>query len=89
VVDFHGWENRTYGDDELGKYFDEALKLSCQGSQQKDKAYLGSTFIGWASEYARAVLVEYPNPVKPQNVNEWGYSQNTIKAITAICNSNR
>lgn len=82
VVDFHGWQNSTLGDEQLAKYFNDALKI---GKICND--YEAQTFSGWASKYARSVLVEYTDPKTPWNVVQWGYSQKTIKAIKAICSA--
>lgn len=85
VIDFHGWLNATYGDPQLSEYFDKAFNVVNQKPVSMDKVYMQQYFTGWASQFARAVLVEYPNPANPQNLIEWGYSYNTIKAIKEIC----
>ncbi len=84
VIDFHGWQNSTLGDD-LGKYFNQNFGLRDPAPMEKDIASMRQYFAGWASNYARAVLVEYPNPIKPQNIINWDYAGKTIDAIKAIC----
>ena len=85
IIDFHGWLNQTYGDIELGEYFNRAFNIQHQGPAFKDKVYMHQYFAGWASQYARTVLVEYPNPKNNQNIIDWGYSKNTINVIKEIC----
>lgn len=86
VVDFHGWANGTYGDVEFSEYFNRTFNINNLNPISKDKIYLQQHFVGWASQFARAVLVEYPNPVNPQNIIKAQYSLKTINAIKEICN---
>ncbi len=85
VIDFHGWLNCTYGDAELSDYFNKAFNIKHQGSFSNEKIYMQQFFTGWASQYARVVMVEYPNPANPRNLIERQYSQKTIRAIKEIC----
>lgn len=85
IIDFHGWLNCTYGDAEITNYFNKALGIQHQGITPKDNMYMQQFFAGWASQYARTVLVEYPNPITYQNMLSQEYSQNTIQVIKKIC----
>jgi hypothetical protein len=87
VIDFHGWLGCTYGDTELGDYFNKAFSIEHQGTTLKDNVYMQQFFTGWASQFARAVMVEYPNPHNPHNVIDRRYSSKTINAIKNICNN--
>lgn len=84
VIDFHGWANCTYGDVELSGYFNKIFAMNNLNPKSRDKVYLPQHFVGWASQYARVVLVEYPNPGSPQNLIELQYSGKTIDAIKEI-----
>ena len=85
VIDFHGWLNCTYGDAELGKYFNKNFGINNQNPISKDQVYLQQYFTGWASQFARTIMIEYPNPVNPQNLIQWDYSNKTINSIKEIC----
>ncbi|HEX3012014.1 MAG TPA: M14 family zinc carboxypeptidase [Syntrophomonadaceae bacterium] len=85
IIDFHGWLNCTYGDAELGSYFYKAFGIKHHSSVSKDKIYMQQYFTGWASQFARTVMVEYPNPVNPGNINNLGYSYKTINAVKELC----
>ncbi len=84
VIDFHGWSNCTYGDVELSDYFNKAFGMNNLNPKSNDMNYLQQHFVGWASQFARTVLVEYPNPENPQNLIERLYSNKTISAIKEI-----
>jgi hypothetical protein len=56
------------------------------GTSDKNKIYMQQYFTGWASQYARTLMVEYPNPGEYNNLIKWKYSENTINAIKAVCN---
>jgi hypothetical protein len=43
-------------------------------------------FTGWASQYARSALVEYPSPGTYEKMLALDYSQKTIDVISNICN---
>lgn len=85
VIDFHGWLNAIYGDEEIGQYFSDSLQVSNQGLDNVADAFLPQTFIGWAGQHTRAVMVEYPNPQTAANVVKFEYSCKTIEAIKQIC----
>jgi len=85
VIDFHGWLNCTYGDAELGKYFNKYFGIKNQNPISRDQVYMQQYFTGWASQFARTIMVEYPNPINPQNLIKWDYSNKTITAIKEIC----
>ncbi len=85
VIDFHGWLNAIYGDQEIGQYFSDALVVANQGMNNVADAFLPQTFIGWAGQHTRAVMVEYPYPLKAANVNQLQYSRKTIAVIKQIC----
>jgi hypothetical protein len=87
IIDFHGWLNNTYGDKELGEHFDKAFNIKHQGSANDNNIYLQRYFTGWASQYARTLIVEYPNPQNHQNIIDWEYSKKTINVLKDICNS--
>lgn len=80
VIDFHGWLNCTYGDKELSKYF-----LQSFGMNIKTDEHVHQSFAGWASQYSKAVLIEYPNPGTYQSMLSQQYSQKTIDFISNIC----
>lgn len=85
VIDFHGWLNAIYGDEEIGQYFSDSLKVTNQGLNNVADAFLPQTFIGWAGQYTRAVMVEYPDPQTAANVYNLGYSSRTIATLKLIC----
>jgi hypothetical protein len=85
IIDFHGWLNCTYGDAELAKYFDKAFDIRHQSSISDDKVYMQQYFTGWASQFARTAMVEYPNPECPSNVISLEYNYKTVNAIREIC----
>lgn len=85
VIDFHGWMNAVYGDEQIGQYFSDSLAIASHGLNNVANADLPKTFIGWAEQHTRAVLVEYPDPKTPANVINLNYSQKTIMAIKQIC----
>jgi len=87
ILDFHGWSNCTYGDVELSNYFNKKFNMNNLNPKSQDKIYLPQHFVGWGSQYGRAVLVEYPNPANPRNLIELQYSSKTINAIKEICNN--
>jgi len=86
VIDIHGWSNCTYGDIEISDCFNKSFGTNNLTPKSKDKMYMQQHFIGWASQYARAVLVEYPRAVNPQGLIERQYSSKTISSIKEICN---
>lgn len=85
VIDFHGWLNGIYGDEEIGRYFSDALAISNHGLDNIADAFLPKTFVGWSGQYTRAVMVEYPNPKSAANVNNLQYSRKTIGVIQQLC----
>jgi hypothetical protein len=85
VIDFHGWANSTYGDVEISDCFNKAFGMKNLIPKSKNIIYLPQEFIGWSSQFARAVLVEYPNPGNPENLIEYQYSDKTINSIKEIC----
>lgn len=85
VIDFHGWLNAIYGDQEIGQYFSDALAVANQGMNNVANAFLPQTFVGWAGQRTRAVMVEYPHPLNAANVNNLQYSRKTIGVIKQIC----
>jgi hypothetical protein len=87
VIDFHGWLNLTYGDKELGELFGKVFNMPNSGTSDKNKIYMQQYFTGWASQYARTLMVEYPNPGEYNNLVKWEYSKNTINALKILCNS--
>jgi len=86
IIDFHGWLNCTYGDAEIADYFDKAFGIQRKTPNSIDNTYMAQFFTGWASQYARTVLVEYPNPKTYQNMIDLEYNQKTINIIKNICN---
>jgi murein tripeptide amidase MpaA len=85
VIDFHGWMNAVYGDEQIGQYFSDSLAVANHGLNVVADAALSKTFIGWAQQHTRAILVEYPDPKNPVNVINLKYSQKTISVIKQIC----
>lgn len=81
VVDIHGWSNCTYGDKQVGECFNQNFGFK----STFDITFLKQHFIGWASQYARAVLVEYPPAANPADLNDRQFSGKTIESIKAIC----
>lgn len=76
VLDFHGWERTTYGDNELSQILKTELSLRYSGNQ-RGPGY----FTSWASKYSTSVLVEYGYGNKKN-------TSGTILAIKKICNTN-
>jgi len=86
IIDFHGWLNCTYGNIGITDYFDKAFDIQRQSPTSCiDMNYMQQYFTGWASQYARTVLVEYPNPKTYQNMIDRELSQKTIRVIKDIC----
>jgi Predicted carboxypeptidase len=81
VIDIHGWSNCTYGDKQIGECFNNNFGFK----NTYDMTYLKQHFSGWAGQYARAVLVEYPKVASPADLNERQFSGKTIDSIKAIC----
>lgn len=96
IIDFHGWLCSAAGDKAIAEIFCRNLGLEYK---DPDASIYGGFFSGWASQYAKAVLVEYPNPFTGQGpfdfrtdiqvethglVAHWGYTDKTISAITEI-----
>lgn len=81
VVDIHGWSNCTYGDKQVSACFNQNFGFK----NTKAMTFLKQHFIGWASQYARAVLVEYPRPAGPEDLIQRQFSGKTIESIKAIC----
>ncbi len=86
IIDFHGWLNGTYGDEEIGDYFHRAFDLQ-DLTTSADHSHIHGSFAGWASQYARTVLMEYPNPGTYQKMLGLDYSQKTVDIIKNICDS--
>lgn len=59
VIDFHGWVNSAAGDKEIASVFCRLMGLSFNTEEGSIRA---GYFSGWAGKYARAVLIEYPDP---------------------------
>ncbi|HWQ74859.1 MAG TPA: M14 family metallopeptidase [Syntrophomonas sp.] len=91
IIDLHGWLACTYGDAQIASYFDQSLgtyykkRLGPPG----DESYMRQFFTGWAGQYGRAVLVEFPPPPSDREKNIQEYSEATITAIQGICEGNR
>ena len=86
IIDFHGWLTCTYGDAAIADGFDRAFGIQRKKPNAIDNTYMAQFFTGWASQYARTVLVEYPDPQTYQNMLNSEYSQKTINVIKNICN---
>jgi len=87
IIDFHGWLTCTYGDAPIADGFNQAFGIQRKKQNLTDNAYMAQFFTGWASQYARTVLVEYPNPGTYQNMIDSEYSQKTINIIKNICSN--
>lgn len=87
IIDFHGWLACTYGDAEIADGFNRAFGMRRKRQGLTDDSYMEQFFTGWASQYARAVLMEYPNPQNDQNMVDLEYSQKTINVIKNICSN--
>ncbi len=86
IIDFHGWLNCTYGDVAITEYFNQAFDTRRIKPNPADNSYMAQYFTGWASQFARSALVEYPPPGNHQNMIDLDYSQKTIDIISNICN---
>jgi hypothetical protein len=84
IIDFHGWLDCTYGDEELSGCFLQAFGPK----HMETNKHVYQSFTGWASQYAKTALIEYPNPGTYQSMLSQQYSQKTIDFITSICNLN-
>ncbi|NLV21735.1 MAG: hypothetical protein GXY49_07090 [Syntrophomonadaceae bacterium] len=85
IIDFHGWLSCSYGDAALTDYFNKAFNTRRQRPNTMDNTYMAQFFAGWASQYARSALLEYPDPKTMQNMIDLKYSQKTINIIRKIC----
>lgn len=97
IIDFHGWVNCAAGDSDIAKLFCKRLGLTYE---ETDQAIYDGFFSGWASKYARAVLVEYPSPFTGKGsfdgksdekydytnhgFSGFGFTENTVMAIKDI-----
>jgi hypothetical protein len=60
ILDFHGWLDCCYSSDsELKSFFVNSLNLGEEKQALQGYKPMQGYFIGWASEYARAALIEY------------------------------
>lgn len=75
VIDFHGWVNSASGDPQISKIFCEKAGLSYV---PRENTILPGYFSGWAAQYAKTVLVEYPDPFTGQG----SYDQQTDYKIS-------
>ena len=87
ILDFHGWLNCAFGDEEISDYFHQAFGLQHLRSASTDNGHIHQSFAGWGGQYARTVLVEYPNPGTYQKMLSLEYSQKTVDIIKEICKS--
>lgn len=61
VLDFHGWYNCCFTDDlDMRNIFNQNLNLGSPTIRPKGLNPRQGYFFGWASQYARAALIEYP-----------------------------
>ncbi|MFZ2538951.1 MAG: M14 family metallopeptidase [Oscillospiraceae bacterium] len=97
IIDFHGWINCAAGDPQIAEIFCKHLGLTYE---KTDQAIYDGFFSGWAAKYARAVLVEYPNPFTGQGsfdgtsdseydytvqrFSDFRYTEKTIQALEEI-----
>lgn len=97
IIDFQGWINSAAGDKAVSEVF--CRNLGVNYDRWEEVIYPGF-FVGWAAKHARAVLVEYPNPFTGQGsldnsrsskkldqkvpVEQWGFTEKTIKSIREI-----
>lgn len=96
IIDLHGWLCSAAGDPTIADIFCRHLDLE---NKAPDASIYGGFFSGWASQHAKAVLVEYPNPFTGQGpfdfrtdiqvethgwVDHWNYTDKTINAIIEI-----
>lgn len=85
VIDFHGWLNCSFGDVALTHHFDQAFGTKRQKPDTFDNTYMSQFFTGWASQYARSALLEYPDPRTMQNMIDLKYSPKTIDFLKTLC----
>jgi hypothetical protein len=101
IIDFHGWVNSASGDRKIAEIFCKHLALTYE---EKENTIYDGFFVGWAAKYAKAVLVEYPNPFtgtgsfdgksdkkfdyNSDTFRNFGYAENTIKSIEEIVAKN-
>ncbi|MDH7577316.1 MAG: M14 family metallopeptidase [Bacillota bacterium] len=102
IVDFHGWVNSASGDPGIAEIFCKHLGLTYE---DKEKTFYDGFFAGWAAQYAKSVLVEYPNPFTGQGpyegksdqkydyahseFNKFGYAEKTAEALKEIVQQSR
>lgn len=101
VIDFHGWVNSADGDRQIAAIFNRLMGLSLNSNAGSIKA---GYFSGWAGQYARSVLVEYPDPFtgrgaydkktefpidyKKDMFEKLGYGSKTVECLKAVIKEN-
>ncbi|NPV89461.1 MAG: hypothetical protein HPY50_01640 [Firmicutes bacterium] len=96
IIDFQGWINSAAGDPEVSQVFRRNLGVQID---PWEKVIYPGFFIGWAANYGKAVLVEYPNPYTGRgeldghndkkldrriDVGQWGFTDQTVRALKEI-----
>lgn len=81
VLDIHGWLNITYGDSDIGQYFDKEFGFSHSSSY--GKGYLQA----WAKSIgAKTSLVELPTPTSTSDILNRNFSGKLTNSIKNMLN---
>lgn len=81
IVDIHGWLNKTYGDIQIGKYFDNQFGFTHNSSYGSGYLQAWGKSIG-----AKSCLLEYPMPTSTTSIISNDYSGKTSTAIRNMLN---
>ncbi|MEQ8154339.1 MAG: cell wall-binding repeat-containing protein [Clostridiaceae bacterium] len=84
LLDIHGWLSSTYGNSEIGKYFDNQFNISHTFS------YGGGYLIAWSNSIGiKSTLVELPTPYSSTNIQNSNFSGKIYNAVINIVNAYR
>lgn len=82
ILDIHGWLNKTYGNPEIGKYFQQQFGFTHSSSYGKGYLQAWGNSIG-----AKSSLVELPMPSSSQDIINNDYSGKLATAIKNMLSS--
>jgi protein MpaA len=84
VLSFHGWENRLKGNSELVDIVNKAYGFTDLTPNYENTR---GTFDGWASIFAKSMLIELPPPKSQTIIDD--FTNKTIKALNYIFESSQ